>query len=502
MSLYDIGRPTGAAGGGEYAKQKALDQREQTVRTDKSEAEFYDYLQATEQREKERERKIAQDASLMKQLPTKEEENIAASTLNAEKHRLELERLPAEHKAKIVATQRKIGQDGMDDISRAYETVQNAVASGMSKDQAYRNGYKAIVASAANPKLAKKTLANLGITEQVSEEAFDTMQYFALYGVLNPATARTSYLKRQELELQLKVEQQKAAAKAAGTSDKDVSYPGAKKEDLEFLGQIMSDTVGIFPGLLGEFNEETGKWTGQKAQLIQAISRVSRQAIQFQKMGQTIAPLELELMIADTINAMPEAFLTDESRWVDEGGKWFGDEVSSGKVIRVAQGVFNIMHNRYKTRANANTTMTDLWNTDQESVFARIRNDLPPIPATPARTQPEQATPTTTSTEQPTTPVATAPLAAPPQATGANASNNYGENPNTMARLRAAVVAAQKAIYNLPADEKYVKRGNQSVPTPKFRELKKILDEAKARLIANRGAMPYSHALQRNTSGR
>lgn len=376
MSIYGQGKPSGALGGYAYGRQERLDQKEQKVDIAGKEqaqsitqSEFFDWLDAAEARRELRKTSIAENKSRREVLPTETERTIeenVTQTKQTQSDRLEID---ARREANLEALHTSMTEAQFDQVSRIYGAMSHELQQEGADPKAIYESYRQqFVNSARVPAEASKFLLSQGVPEQYSEEAMESFQRIANYGMHNAATVRQEHLMLTEWAQKIRLGQIEAAAKKAT----DVTYDPASADYKIGLGKLYMNHEW-FQDMEGTLDADSG-FTGDKGTFIELMTRMSRQVIPQMIGGDgDVNPAMVEMMGSEMMSMAHADYKTDN------GTLWFGwrhggdnfDSETMYNDMHTAMAVIN--NRRLMSPTESGRDFFTQWQTNKKAIVDELK---------------------------------------------------------------------------------------------------------------------------------
>ena len=359
MSIFDLGRPTGAMGGAVKAQEQERTNRDSDFAHTKKKAEFLEYMADAELRGEARKVGIAKAKQSQEIIPGETDKILAQDELATEQA---VQAKP--NVAPKAAAERRVLHESMtaaqyDSVTRAYGAMGEALEAGAPADQVYAQTRSELIRSSDNPEGMTKWLQSQGITEEYSTDAINSLSGLANYGLHDAKTTRAEHL------LEVEYGNKKALELAKGKAT-DFTVKPLSQEDLRVSGSLISKGVKNFDQLSGGVDDD-GNWTGDKGAAVAAIAKWATAASQRNKAGDNrLTPSDYEMIAIDMFN-MSEG-ITSEGDWM--GIK--GDKFEAGDFWINANSAINILELRRAAEPNGgvNIPTYELWKKHHRSIVA------------------------------------------------------------------------------------------------------------------------------------
>lgn len=489
MSLYDRGSATGFLGGMRQAEDAALNREEKQVDIRSKQAEFFDYMDAAEERSVARQTAIAEDRARQEILPSETELTIGTneagtellpSATSAQKSSNELARQTAEANKTLVDPKRRqalqqihtqMSDQQFDDVTRAYKTVQEGMAAGRDPAELYDMARRAIISAGSDPQATQAWLNENGIGDNFDKNAFNALTALSTFGLHDAATTRQEHLLDVEWAARVQVARQNASGKPTDTRIKR-----ATTDEKMALGNTLSTYVPAFDGLQGTLDTEAKMWTGDKGAAVEAVSSVGKVATVKQILGDpNITDVEVEWIAADMMNFMANDITKDGILWGFRSG---GDDFDSAKYIHSATTGLALLETMRTLPQSEGQPIMAVWRKYQNAIMQQIKNAQVEaqatgnIPSDQSQQKQPVSTPTVTSPQE-------------------DLSGTPTESLDSGA-ITAKINEVNKQIRALSESEKYTKRKGRSGKT-KTEAFKNLLNK-KSSLSAQRRKQSYRDA--------
>ena len=336
MSIFDIGRTTGAVGGIDYSIDKGikrtganLDNQEKSISVNQKHAEFLDYLDAREARVLARKAGMATDQSTIDTTPSKTasdiatnqqvvdttpsdtDAKIAGNVQKAQQAKSDTSQIKAQEEAENIALQGAVIGAVSDKTVGASASFLEAIASGQPVEAAYRTAYDTMMSTSPAPEKLAALMKASGVSAEFSVQSAQNLIQFAKAMYHDKSLTGQEHLMVQEYEYKLKIAIAGASADTMLTDPITANMVG---------DQLVADA--FFRDLEGEWDPEQKKYTEMKGAVAASISFKANEARGiFQRPGFPIPPETIGGIMMQIATTMPGLFTIDElskNKWERE----------------------------------------------------------------------------------------------------------------------------------------------------------------------------------------
>ena len=385
MSIFDLGRPTGAMGGAVDSQAQERTNRDSDLAHADTKAKFLDYMADAELRSEARKTGIARAKQVQTTIPGETDKILAQDELATETARESKPNVPLRAKEERRQMHKALTEDQYNNVTRAYGSMQEALSAGRPAEDVYAQTRAEIVRVSPDPEAASQWLDGQGITEEYSTDAINALSGLANYGLHDAKTTRAEHLLEVEYANRKAVELAKSKAL-------DYTVKPLGEEDLRVSGAMISKGIKNFDQLEGG-QDEKGNYTGAKGAAVASIAKWATAASQRNKAGDNrLTPSDYEMIAIDMFN-MSEGMTSD--------GDWMGiagDKFEAGDFWINANSAINILELRRQGEpgGGVNIPTYELWKKHHRSIMAGLSaadrengDDKQVLPDGALATQPE-----------------------------------------------------------------------------------------------------------------
>jgi hypothetical protein len=315
-----------ASGGAQQAKEDRLDNKEQSVEIEgkeiansQSQAEFFDYLDATEARVSERKAQMAQDKTTINTQATDEAAINKQNELAQKRAEAAIALVPAQKQNELDTIHRAMDDRTFDQVTRVYAQFQEGIKAGHDPAALYDQSRKALMASFVDKAKGEEFMKRYGIGPKFNEQAVNSLSSLSSYALHNAATTREEHLLDQEWKHRAEVA--RINARSSGSSPEDLTTKAMSADERRALGNMYSAYIKDFEDFQGGIAED-GTRTGEQGAIVDTVSMWSANAQRDQILGDDgVTPYDYQRIAGDIINM-------GRTDYSDEG--WFMGTANSG----------------------------------------------------------------------------------------------------------------------------------------------------------------------------
>lgn len=362
MSIFDLGRPTGAMAGAVGSEDQRRSDRDSDLAHADTKAKFLDYMADAELRSEARKAGIAKAKQAQTTIPGETEKIVAQDELATETAIQSKPNVPLRAKEERRQMHKAMTEDQYNNVTRAYGSMQEALSAGRPPEDVYAQTRAEILRASPNPQAAEEWLNGQGISEEYSIDGINALSGLANYGLHDAKTTRAEHL----LEVEYANKKQMELAKARTATDFTVKP--LDQEDLRVSGALISKGIKDFDQLEGGIDDK-GNYTGAKGAAVAAIAKWATAASQRNKAGDNrLTPSDYEMIAIDMFNM---------SDGVTSDGGWMGiagDKFEAGDFWINANSAINILELRRagEPGGGVNIPTYELWKKHHRSIVAAL----------------------------------------------------------------------------------------------------------------------------------
>lgn len=365
-SLFDIGRPTGAMAGNEYAESTRRTRRDSDLTFKTKQAEFFDYIDGIEDRQQARKTNIAVNKATEEVLPSKTTKLIEENKTGTKQTQSNRRLIPANEAEHIQNQHVKMTKERYDNVARQYSAFQEAQRTGGDVATSYKRARQMLIDGDPNPARAEAYFNKLGMTAEATPQALQAMEQVATLGMHDAVTTRKEHLLHVEMGYRAAIAQSKAR------QGKDVSN-ALNKDYLELLGEHASSRVKGFDDLEGEFDAERGVWTKDKGAMIQATAKVAQNATALQILSDTnTTPQMVEEMGFDLVSAFNSEFI---DRDISSTLGMSSDDFNSATFSDMMYDAYAQVEARRRSSPDPDKTFFQVWQENKATIIDQYKQD-------------------------------------------------------------------------------------------------------------------------------
>lgn len=365
MSLYDLGRPTGAMGGRSVSESERRSNRDSDLNDTMKRSKFMDYLMDAELRSEARKVGIARAKQTQEVIPHEtpqkiEEAKLATQEAKANQTLVEPQRKEALRKLHSAMTTAQY-----DNVTRSYISLQENIRSGrMAPEDAYSQARAEIVKASSNPEATEQWLQGQGIDSEYTENALNSLMAMSNYGLHDAKQTRAEHLLMLQEELRLKLARQKAKEEGSKKAA-NVKYEPPSAAYLKNLEKVVSQSVTFYDDLNGSYDDESSS----KGALVKQLGDWSFRARQNNILGDTgVVPEDLQFMGYRVINAFPDRLLIDNL-----GTNNSFDTLEAESLLNSSLLMMSAYRNSLATPEGA-PLVSEVWKRYGPSIIQRMRD--------------------------------------------------------------------------------------------------------------------------------